>query len=69
MIISTGIATINEIMDAVEICRKTGNNDITLLKCTKLSCSAEEANLNNGHYERDIQCESHLIIQWVVMLQ
>jgi len=34
IIISTGIATIDEIQDAVDICRKEGNNDIVLLKCT-----------------------------------
>lgn len=46
MIISTGIATINEIMDAVEICKKAGNNDIMLLKCTSsYPAPVEEANL------------------------
>jgi pseudaminic acid synthase len=34
MIISTGIATLNEIDDAVQACRRMGNNDITLLQCT-----------------------------------
>ena len=34
MIMSTGIATLQEIQDAVDACRKAGNNDITLLKCT-----------------------------------
>lgn len=34
MIISTGIATEEDIRLAVETCRKAGNNDITLLKCT-----------------------------------
>lgn len=34
MIISTGISSEEEIKDIVEICRKAGNNDITLLKCT-----------------------------------
>jgi pseudaminic acid synthase len=34
IIISTGIATIDEIQDAVDICRKEGNNEIVLLKCT-----------------------------------
>ena len=34
IIISTGIATIDEIQDAVDICRNVGNNDIVLLKCT-----------------------------------
>jgi pseudaminic acid synthase len=46
MIISTGIATQDEISDAVEICRNTGNNDITLLKCTSsYPAPLEEANL------------------------
>jgi len=34
IIISTGIATIDEIQDAVDICRSEGNNNIVLLKCT-----------------------------------
>jgi pseudaminic acid synthase len=46
MIISTGIATIGEIQDAVDICRELGNNDIVLLKCTSAyPASLEEANL------------------------
>lgn len=47
MIISTGIATIDEIQDAVDICRNEGNNDIVLLKCTSAYPAAlEDANLN-----------------------
>ena len=34
MIISTGIADIEDIYLAIETCKKVGNNDITLLKCT-----------------------------------
>ena len=34
MILSTGIAEISDIELAIETCRKAGNNDITLLKCT-----------------------------------
>lgn len=34
VIMSTGIATYQEIEDAVAACRKMGNNDIALLKCT-----------------------------------
>lgn len=34
MIISTGVATIEDIQLAIDTCRETGNNDITLLKCT-----------------------------------
>ncbi|HIP14701.1 MAG TPA: pseudaminic acid synthase, partial [Sulfurimonas autotrophica] len=46
MIISTGIATIDEIQDAVDICRDEGNNDIILLKCTSAyPSSLEDANL------------------------
>jgi len=46
VMISTGIATIEEIQDAVDICRKTGNSDITLLKCTaSYPAPIEEANL------------------------
>lgn len=46
IIISTGIATIDEIQDAVDICRSVGNNDIILLKCTSAyPAPLEEANL------------------------
>ncbi len=46
MIISTGIATIGEIQDAVDICRSEGNDDIVLLKCTSAyPAPLEEANL------------------------
>jgi len=46
MIISTGIATIEEIQDAVDICRSEGNNDIVLLKCTSAyPATLEDANL------------------------
>jgi pseudaminic acid synthase len=46
MIISTGIATIEEIHDAVEICRTEGNNEIILLKCTSAyPAPLEDANL------------------------
>ncbi|MBL4711316.1 MAG: pseudaminic acid synthase [Gammaproteobacteria bacterium] len=34
IIISTGIASIDEIQDVVNICRSVGNNEIVLLKCT-----------------------------------
>jgi len=47
IIISTGIATIDEIQDAVNICREVGNNDIALLKCTSAyPAPLEEANLS-----------------------
>jgi len=46
IIISTGIATIDEIQDAVDICRRVGNRDIVLLKCTSAyPAPLEEANL------------------------
>jgi len=46
MIISTGIATIEEIQDAVDICRSEGNDEIVLLKCTSAyPAPLEEANL------------------------
>jgi pseudaminic acid synthase len=34
MIISTGVATLEDIELAVQSCKEAGNNDITLLKCT-----------------------------------
>ena len=34
IIISTGIATFEEIIDVINICKNEGNNDIILLKCT-----------------------------------
>lgn len=46
MIISTGIATLEEIEEAVEACKKVGNTDITLLKCTsQYPAKLEDANL------------------------
>jgi pseudaminic acid synthase len=46
IIISTGIATIDEIQDAVDICKAEGNSDIILLKCTSAYPAAlEDANL------------------------
>jgi pseudaminic acid synthase len=47
MIISTGIASIGEIQDVVDICRDVGNNNIILLKCTSAyPASLEDANLS-----------------------
>lgn len=47
MIISTGIATENEIRDAVEACHIEGNHDVCLLKCTsEYPAKKEDANLN-----------------------
>ncbi len=46
IIISTGIATIDEIQDAVDICKSEGNEDIVLLKCTSAyPAKLEDANL------------------------
>ncbi len=46
IIISTGIATIDEIQDAVNICREVGNEQIVLLKCTSAyPAPLEDANL------------------------
>ncbi|MFD2563560.1 pseudaminic acid synthase [Aquimarina rubra] len=46
IILSTGIANLNDIELAVNACRKEGNNDITLLKCTSAYPTPfEEVNL------------------------
>ena len=46
IIISTGIASYDDILLAVETCRKVGNNNITLLKCTSsYPAPVAEANL------------------------
>lgn len=46
VIISTGIATLADIEEAVNACRKAGNNDIALLKCTSsYPAPIDEANL------------------------
>lgn len=46
MIMSTGISTLQEIEEAVSACKKAGNNDITLLKCTSsYPAPLSEANL------------------------
>lgn len=46
MVISTGIATVEDIQLAVDTCRAVGNDDITLLKCTSsYPAPIEEANL------------------------
>lgn len=46
VIISTGIATLEDIELAVETCRNVGNDQITLLKCTSsYPAPMEEANL------------------------
>ncbi len=46
IILSTGIATIEDIELALNSCRKMGNNDIALLKCTSsYPAPVEEANM------------------------
>lgn len=46
MIMATGIAEIPDIQLAVDACRRVGNNDITLLKCTSAyPAPVEEANV------------------------
>jgi pseudaminic acid synthase len=46
MIISTGVAEIEDIQLAIDTCSKTGNDDITLLKCTsEYPSTADKANL------------------------
>ncbi len=47
IIISTGIATLKEIEDVIDICKKEGNENIILLKCTSsYPAPLEDANLN-----------------------
>lgn len=46
MIISTGIAEMEDIELAIETCRRAGNNDITVLKCTSAyPADPKDANL------------------------
>lgn len=46
MIISTGVAELEDIELALKVCREEGNNDITLLKCTSdYPATLEKANL------------------------
>ena len=54
VIISTGIATLSDIEEAVTACRRVGNNDIALLKCTSAyPAPVEEANLLTIPHLRD----------------
>jgi pseudaminic acid synthase len=47
MIMSTGIASENDIEDAIDACKRMGNNQIVLLKCTSsYPAPLEEINLN-----------------------
>ena len=46
VIMSTGIATLDEIEEAVDACRKEGTDQLALLKCTSsYPATVEEANL------------------------
>ena len=47
MIISTGIAEIKDIELAIETCKKAGNNNVTILKCTSAyPANPKDANLS-----------------------
>lgn len=46
IIISTGVATMDDIQLALDTCRQAGNNQVTLLKCTsQYPATIEQANL------------------------
>lgn len=46
IIISVGMATLDDIIDAVEACRCVGNNDITLLQCvSQYPANIQDSNL------------------------
>lgn len=48
VVLSTGMATFNEVKEAVEIFKRTGNNNLTILHCTSVYPSPPEIiNLNN----------------------
>ena len=54
MVISTGIATMQDIEDAMEACHRVGNYDVTLLKCTSAyPAPIETANLRTMLDMRD----------------
>lgn len=54
IIISTGIATLEEIEDAIKACNSLGNNQIILLKCTsQYPAKLEDANLNTLKHLRE----------------
>lgn len=47
IIMSTGVADVEDIKLAIETCRSVGNNDITILKCTsQYPAKIEDANLS-----------------------
>ncbi len=46
MIISTGISSLEEIQEAIDVCKSVGTKDITILKCTSAyPAKAEDMNL------------------------
>ena len=54
IIMSTGIATQDEIRDAVDICHKQGNDKLVLLKCTSAYPAApEDMNVRGMEYLRE----------------
>jgi pseudaminic acid synthase len=62
VIMSTGMATLTEIAQAVEILRSNGCNDLSLLKCTSsYPAPPEEANLARiPHMAETFQCRAGL---------
>ncbi len=55
LILSTGMATIHEIRDALTVARNSGAKDITLLKCTSsYPARPEEMNLKTIPHMRDL---------------
>jgi N,N'-diacetyllegionaminate synthase len=47
MILSTGTATVGEVEEALEVCRRAGNDEVALLHCTlKYPCPPEGINLH-----------------------
>lgn len=58
VIISTGIANYDEIVEAVNTCREVGNNNVILLKCTSAYPSPyEDMNIRTiNKMEKDMDC-------------
>lgn len=54
IIISTGIATIDDIQEAIDACRRMDNNNIVLLKCTSsYPAKLEDSNLKTIEYLKE----------------
>ncbi len=67
MIISTGVAEIEDIQLALDACKNAGNNQITLLKCTsQYPATIEDANLLTiPDMKSALECKlAFLIIPW-----